>query len=63
VNGQNGSHSEHVRGENVYALQLRTFIKAIRGEMKLNTDPEDAIGNMRLIDSIYQKAGLKRRGT
>jgi predicted dehydrogenase len=63
VNGPNGSHSEHVRGENVYALQLRTFIKAIRGEMKLNTDPEDAIGNMRLIDSIYQKAGLKRRGT
>jgi predicted dehydrogenase len=63
VNGKNGSHSEHVRGENVYALQLRTFIKAIRGEMKLNTDPEDAVGNMRLIDSIYQKAGLKRRGT
>jgi len=63
VNGQNGSHSEHVRGENVYAFQLRTFIKAIRGEMKLNTNPEDAIGNMRLIDSIYQKAGLKRRGT
>ena len=63
VNGQNGSHSEHVRGENVYAFQLRTFIKAIRSEMKLNTDPEDAIGNMRLIDSIYQKAGLKRRGT
>lgn len=63
VNGQNGSHSEHVRGENVYAFQLHTFIKAIRGEMKLNTNPEDAIGNMRLIDSIYQKAGLKRRGT
>lgn len=62
VHGRNGSHSEHVRGENVYALQLRAFVKAIRGEMKLNTDPTDAIGNMRVIDSIYEKAGLKQRG-
>jgi predicted dehydrogenase len=62
VQGRNGSHSEHVRSENVYALQLRAFIKAIRGEMKLNTDPADAIGNMRVIDSIYEKAGLKQRG-
>jgi len=63
VRGRNGSHSEPVRGENVYALQLRAFLKAIRGEMKLNTDPADAIGNMRVIDSIYEKAGLKHRGT
>ncbi len=62
VHGRNGSHSEHVRGENVYALQLRAFVKAIRGEMKLNTDPADALGNMRVIDSIYEKAGLKQRG-
>src|SRR6266511_1095461 len=63
VRGRTGSHSEHVRGENVYALQLRAVIKAIRGETKLNTDPADAIGNMRVIDSIYEKAGLKQRGT
>jgi predicted dehydrogenase len=63
VIGRNGKHSEHVKSENVYALQLRAFIKAIRGAMKLNTDPEDAIGNMRVIDSIYEKAGLKQRGT
>ena len=62
VHGRNGSHSEHVRGGNVYALQLCAFIKAIRGEMKLNTDPADALGNMRVIDSIYEKAGLKQRG-
>ena len=62
VQGRNGSHSEHVRGDNVYALQLRAFVKAIRGEMELNTDPEDAIGNMRVVDSIYEKAGLKQRG-
>jgi predicted dehydrogenase len=63
LRGRNGSHSEHVRGENSYALQLRAFIKAIRGEMKLNTDPADAIANMRVIDAIYEKAGLKQRGT
>jgi len=63
VRGRNGSHFEHVRGENAYVLQLRAFIKAIRGEMKLNTDPADAVGNMSLIDTIYEKAGLKQRGT
>jgi predicted dehydrogenase len=62
VRGQNGAYSQRVHGENSYALQIRAFIKAIRGEMKLNTNPEDAIGNMRVIDSIYEKAGLKKRG-
>jgi predicted dehydrogenase len=62
VRGRNGSHSGQVRGDNVYALQLRAFIKAIRGEIKLNTDPADAVNNMRLIDAIYDKAGLHRRG-
>ena len=63
IQGTNGNRSERVRGENSYALQLRAFLKAIRGEIKLNTDPADAIGNMRVIDAIYEKAGLKQRGT
>ncbi len=63
VHGRNGSHSEHVRGENVYALQLRAFVAAMRGERKLNTDPADAVNNMRVIDAIYEKAGLNKRGT
>ena len=63
VRGREGKYSKPVQRENVYALQLRAFLKAIRGEMKLNTDPADAIGNMRVIDEIYQKAGLKQRGT
>ena len=63
LRGRNGTYSKWIRGENTYALQLRAFIKAIRGETKLNTDPPDAMGNMRLIDSIYEKAGLKQRGT
>ena len=63
VRGQNGSRSEQLGNENVYALQLRAFIRAIRGEKKLNTDPVDAVNNMRLIDAIYEKAGLQQRGT
>jgi predicted dehydrogenase len=63
VRGRNGSHSEQVRGENAYASQLRAFIRAIRGEIKLNTDPADAINNMCVIDAIYEKAGLNKRGT
>jgi predicted dehydrogenase len=62
VQGTKGHRSERVRGENSYSLQLRAFLRAIHGETKLNTDPADAIGNMRLIDSIYEKAGLKQRG-
>jgi predicted dehydrogenase len=54
---------ERVSGENSYTLQLRAFIKAIHRGTKLNTDPTDAVGNMRVIDAIYEKAGLKKRGT
>jgi predicted dehydrogenase len=54
---------EKVPGENSYTLQLRAFIKAIHRGTKLNTDPTDAVDNMRVIDAIYEKAGLKKRGT
>jgi len=63
VQGRKGSYTERGSNENVYALQLRAFIKAIHGEQKLNTNPSDAIGNMRVIDAIYEKAGLQKRGT
>lgn len=63
VRGRSGKRSEQGRGDNSYMLQLRVFVKAIRGEIKLNTDPDDAVGNMRVIDAIYEKAGLKLRGS
>src|SRR5687768_5245913 len=49
VRGRSGSQSEYIRAENAYALQLHAFIKAIHGETKLNTNPADSIGNMRVI--------------
>ena len=63
VQGKKGSYTERASNENVYALQLRAFIKAIRDGMKLNTDSADAVNNMRVIDAIYEKAGLQKRGT
>ena len=62
VKGTKGTRRQHVRGENVYAHQLRAYVQAIRGELKLNTDPADAIGNMHVIDAIYEKANLQLRG-
>jgi predicted dehydrogenase len=63
VQGAQGTRRQQLRGDNVYTLQLRAFARAIRGELKLNTDPADAIGNMLVIDSIYEKAKMKPRGT
>jgi predicted dehydrogenase len=54
---------ERVPGENSYTLQLRAFAKAIQRGTNLSTGPADAIANMRVIDAIYEKAGLKKRGT
>lgn len=63
VRGRKGTYTERGSNENVYALQLRAFVRAVRGERKLNTDPADAVNNMRAIDAIYEKAGLQKRGT
>jgi predicted dehydrogenase len=63
VQGRKGSYTERGSNENVYALQLRAFVRAIHGERTINTHPGDAIGNMRVIDDIYEKAGLQKRGT
>jgi predicted dehydrogenase len=54
---------ERVRGKPTYEYQLEAFCAAVlRGEATL-TPPADAIANMRVIDSIYQAAGMKPRGT
>jgi len=62
VKGKTTNFRGRVSGENSYILQLHAFVSAIRGDIKLNTDPVDAIGNMRVIDAIYEKAGLNKRG-
>ena len=55
-------HREKVSGKATYTLQLEAFGERIaRGET--HSDLSDAIDNMRMIDAIYDAAGLPRRGT
>jgi len=51
-----------VKGDNVYALQLRAFAKAIRSGIQPSTDAKQGVKTMQVIDAIYAKAGMKLRG-
>jgi predicted dehydrogenase len=53
---------EKVPGEPTYTLQLRAFVDSVRNGAPVRTPPEDAVVNMRVIDSIYRAAGLPLRG-
>ena len=48
-------------GESNFVLQLRAFAGAVRRGEDFPTTGIDAIGNMELIDAIYDAAGLGRR--
>lgn len=55
--------SERVSGDATYTHQLRAFANAIQHGAPTQSDPVDAVANMQVIDAIYEKAGLKPRGT
>ncbi len=57
-----GKRRERFPGETTYTHQLRAFVQAVRGETTIPTDGVDGVANMRVIDAIYEKAGMKRRG-
>jgi predicted dehydrogenase len=63
VKTDSGRRSERVAGEATYTCQLRAFLEAVRGGVKLPTDGADGVANMSVIDEVYRKAGLKVRGT
>jgi predicted dehydrogenase len=58
-----GSTVERVSGDATYTHQLRAFVDAVRNRTALPTDAGDAVANMRVIDAVYTRAGLPRRGT
>jgi len=62
VRTESGRRSESVKGEPTYVGQLRAFARAVRGEVSMPTDGQNGVANMRVIDSIYEKAGLRPRG-
>ncbi len=57
------SRSESVPGEATYTHQLRAFAAHVSGGPRMSTDARDAIANMRVIDAVYDRVGMKRRGT
>ncbi len=63
VETKHGTRREHFTHEPTYNFQLRAFLAATRGENTNITDGHDGVKNMRVIDSIYEKAGMKIRGT
>lgn len=52
-----------ILGQTTYLHQLRAFVALLRDGTSTPMGPEDSIANMRVIDDIYQAAGLPPRGT
>ncbi len=49
--------------QSTYRLQLEAFAKSVRGEPSDAPPPEDAVSTARVLDAMYEKAGLALRGT
>jgi predicted dehydrogenase len=62
VRGRWGARHERFEGETTYTYQLRAFARAVRDGTPALTSAVDAVANMRAIDAIYAKAGLRPRG-
>ncbi len=61
--GRGPSRVEHLSKRPTYEFQLEAFCSAVlRGEEPL-TPPSDSVSNMKVIDAIYQAAGMRLRGT
>jgi predicted dehydrogenase len=54
---------ERIAGDATYTYQLRAFAEAVRTGSALPTEAGDAVANMQVIDAVYDRAGLPRRGT
>jgi predicted dehydrogenase len=63
IHSSAGKRSERVEMTPTYNHQLTAFIHGVHNGTPLPTDITDAIANMRVIDAVYQAAGLRRRGT
>lgn len=61
VSTAKGHRTEHMAGEATYTYQLRAFAQAITQGTPVQTDPIEAIANMRVIDAVYRQAGLQPR--
>jgi predicted dehydrogenase len=63
VKSDRGSRTEHLSRRPTYEYQLDAFCEAVAGGATNLTPPADSIANMRVVDAIYEAAGMKPRGT
>ena len=61
LRGPAGTRKERVAGRATYTHQLEAFVRLLRDGTPMVTDARDAIANMRVIDAVYEKAGLPLR--
>jgi predicted dehydrogenase len=61
LRGPHGTGTERISGRASYTHQLEAFVKLLHDGTPMVTDARDAIANMRVIDAVYQKAGLPLR--
>jgi predicted dehydrogenase len=61
LRGPDGTRKERIAGRTTYTHQLEAFVRLLRDGTPMVTDARDAIANMRVIDAIYEKAGLPLR--
>jgi predicted dehydrogenase len=52
---------EAISANLTYQLQIEAFVKSIRGEPSDALQPEDSIATARVLDAMYEKAGLAPR--
>jgi len=62
-NGLSRTEKHYGENESTYWYQLKAFVQTVRGQNeKCFSAKEDAVLNMKVVDAIYQKAGLSIRG-
>ena len=57
-----GKRVERLPGKSTYEHQLRAFAACVNSGTPVLTSAADGVANMRVIDRIYEKAGLPLRG-
>jgi len=64
VETKNGNPvQESIPTKSTYQLQLEAFARSVRGERSNALPPDDAVLTARVLDAMYEKAGLALRGT
>ena len=53
--------TERLKGDATYTHQLRAFARSVLQDEPTVTPPEDAVLNMKVIDAVYEAAGLEPR--